>query len=105
MKVSQKELCYYAAINNAIRIESECYHYESILRDTEKLITLLNIDVKKDKFGYYNIIKVQVYFSCGIYGNTGQMHYIGWCDNNNKQHSCYVYYTQRNYNRDKKIGC
>lgn len=37
MKVSQKELCYYALINKAIRLENECYHYESLLRDNKKI--------------------------------------------------------------------
>lgn len=105
LKVTQKEMCYNALINKAIRLENECYHYESIIRDNNKLINLLNIDVKKDKYGYYEILKTQIYFSCGLYGNTGQMHYISWYDSNNTQHSCYVYYTQRNYNNDKKIGC
>lgn len=105
LKVTQKEMCYHALINKAIRLENECYHYESIISDNNKLINLLNIDVKQDKYGYYDIVKTQIYFSCGLYGNTGQMHYIDWYDNNNIQHSCYVYYTQRNYNKDKKIGC
>lgn len=100
MKVSQKELCYHAAINNAIRLDNECYHYESILSNTEKLISILNIDVKKDVYGYYIIMKVQIYFSCGIYGNTGQMHMLEWYNSNNERCKCYVYYTNRNYNKD-----
>ena len=99
-KVSQKELCYHAAINKAIRIGSDCYDYEANLADKEKLVHMLNIDVKRDKYGYYMLEDYKIYVSYGLYCNTGQMHLIGWYDNNNNQHSCYVYYTKINYNKD-----
>lgn len=99
-KVSQKELCYRALNNHAIRSGKNCYEYEANISDNEKLVQILNIEVKKDKYGYYLLEKCKIYISAGIYGNTGQMHYIGWYDNDNKQHSCYVYYTKINYNKD-----
>ena len=99
-KVSQKEMCYKALINCAMRLGSSCYEYEATLENREKLVHILNIDVKRDSYGYYMLEDYKIYVSCGLYGNTGQMHYIGWYDNDNKQHSCYVYYTKINYNDD-----
>lgn len=98
--ISQKEMCYKALINCALRLGSDCSEYESNLANKEKLIHILNIDVKRDSYGYYMIEDYKIYVSCGLYGNTGQMHYIGWYDNDNNQHSCYVYYTNINYNDD-----
>lgn len=98
--VSQKELCYRALINRAIRLGNNCSEYEANLSDKEKLVKLLDINVKRDSYGYYLINDYKIYISCGLYGNTGQMHYISWYDNNNNQHSIYVYYTKINYNKD-----
>lgn len=98
--ISQKEMCYKALINCAIRLGSKCYEYEANLANKEKLIHILDIDVKRDDYGYYMINDYKLYVSCGVYGNTGQMHYIGWYDTNNKQHSLYVYFTNINYNKD-----
>lgn len=98
--ISQKEMCFKALINNAIRLGSNCSNYESNIRNREKLIHILNIDVKRDSYGYYLLGDYNLYVSYGLYGNTGQMHYIGWIDNNNEQHSCYVYFTKINYNKD-----
>ena len=98
--ISQKEMCYKALINCAIRLGSSCSEYEANIRNREKLIHILNIDVKRDSYGYYMLEDYKIYVSYGLYGNTGQMHYIGWYDNNDNQHSCYVYYTKINYNKD-----
>lgn len=98
--ISQKELCYRALIDEAIRLGNNCYEYESNIADRNKLIALLNIDVKRDPYGYYILEDYKIYVSCGIYGNTGQLHHIAWIDNNNQHKSCYVYYTNINYNRD-----
>lgn len=98
--ISQKELCRIAAKLGAIRLCSNCSEYEANIRNREKLIHILNIDVKHDSYGYYMLDDYKIYVSYGLYGNTGQMHYIGWYDNNDNQHSCYVYYTKINYNGD-----
>ena len=98
--ISQKEMCYKALINHALRLGSDCSEYEANLANKEKLIHILNIDVKRDSYGYYMLENYKLYVSCGLYGNTGEMHYIGWYDNNNNQHSMYVYYTKINYNND-----
>ena len=90
--ISQKEMCYKATINHATRLGSNCHEYEAILQNKEKLIHILNIDVKRDYYGYYMIDDYKIYVSCGVYGNTGQMHYISWYDTNNKQHSLYILY-------------
>lgn len=48
-KVSQKELCKIAKNLNAIRLTRyNCYYYEAYLRDTDKLIDRLDIDIKRD---------------------------------------------------------
>lgn len=98
--ISQKEMCYKAKINCAIRLGRNCSEYEANLTNKEKLIHILHIDVKRDDYGDYLINDYKIYVSSGIYGNTGQMHYIGRYDKNNKQHSCYIYYTKINYNND-----
>lgn len=98
--ISQKEMCYKALINNALRLGNDCSEYEANIANKEKLIHILNIDVKRDSYGYYMIDDYKLYVSYGVYGNTGEMHYIGWYDTNNNQHSCYVYYTKINYNND-----
>lgn len=98
--VTQKVLCHIATLNNAMRLGSNCHEYEATLRNREKLVHILNIDVKRDSYGYYMLENYKIYVSCGLYGNTGQMHYIEWYDNANKQNSCYVYYTKINYNKD-----
>lgn len=98
--VTQKELCYIAALNGAKRLEKQCYHYEAILQNTDKLIDVLNIDVKPDKYGKRYIDKTRILTSYGYQGNTGQMHLLEWYNNNNERCKCYVYYTNRNYNKD-----
>lgn len=52
-EVSQKELCYIALTNKAVRIGNDVYEYESNLENKEKLIHILNIEVKRDNYGYY----------------------------------------------------
>lgn len=101
-KVSQKELCKIAKNLNAKRIGSSCYQYESVVSSNRKLIETLGINVCKDNFGYDNgyINKQQLYYSCGVYGNSGQMHFITYINNYGKECSCYVYYTDYNYNKD-----
>ena len=68
--VSQKEMCYKALINNAARLGSNCSEYEATLRNREKLVHILNIDVKRDSYGYYMLEDYKIYVSYGIYGNT-----------------------------------
>lgn len=98
--ISQKELCYRALINEAIRLGKNCHEYESNIANRDKLINILNINVKSDSYGYYILEDYRIYVSCGIYGITGQMHHIAWIDNNNLHKSCYVYFTNINYNKD-----
>ena len=45
MVISQKEMCYKAIINCAIRLGSNCSEYEANLRNRAKLVHLLNINV------------------------------------------------------------
>lgn len=100
-KVSQKELCKIAKNLNAIRLTRyNCYYYETYLNDTNKLIVRLDLDIKRDEWGRYLITNWQLYYSSGIYGNTGQLHYIQYINNYGVQCSCYVYYTNINYNGD-----
>lgn len=98
--VSQKEICYIASLNGAKRLEKQCYHYEAILQNTDKLINVLNIDVKPNKYGDRYIDKTRILTSYGYKGNTGQMHLLEWYNSNNEYCKCYVYYTNRNYNKD-----
>lgn len=106
-KVTQKKLCEIAKNLGAIRLTrynncyyKNCYYYEAYLSDTNKLINMLDLDVKRDEWGRYLITKWQLYYSCGLYGNTGQLHYIQYMNNYGVQCSCYVYYTNINYNGD-----
>ena len=100
-KVSQKELCSIAKNLGAIRLTRyNCYYYEAYLSDTNKLIDRLDLDIKRDNWGRYLITKWQLYYSSGVYGNSGQLHYIQYVNNYGVQCSCYVYYTNLNYNGD-----
>lgn len=101
-KVSQKELCRIAKNLGAKRIGKCCYQYEGVVTSNKKLIDTLSIDVCKDNFGYDNgyIHKKQLYYSCGIYGNSGQLHLITYVNSYGVECSCYVYYTNYNYNKD-----
>lgn len=100
-KVTQKKLCEIATQLGAIRLTRyNCYNYEAYLSDTNKLIDRLDLDVKRDELGRYLITKWQLYFSCGLYGNSGQLHYIQYMNNYGVQCHCYVYYTNINYNND-----
>lgn len=51
-------------------------------------------------WGRYLITKWKLYYSSGLYGNTGQLHYIQYMNNYGVQCSCYIYYTNINYNDD-----
>ena len=101
-KVTQKEMCKIAKNLNAKRIGYCCYQYEGVVTSNRKLIDTLAIDVCKDNFGYENgyIHKQKLYYSCGGYGNSGQMHLITYVNSSNVECSCYVYYTNINYNDD-----
>ena len=101
-KVTQKKLCEIAKNLGAIRIGNCCYQYEGVVTSNKKLIDTLNIDVCKDNWGYANgyINKYQLYYSCGLYGNSGQLHLITYINNYGVECSCYVYYTDYNYNKD-----
>lgn len=101
-KVTQKKLCEIAKNLNAKRIGNCCYQYEGVVTSNKKLIEYLNLDVCKDNFGYDNgyLHKQQLYYSCGVYGNTGQLHLITYVNSYGVECSCYVYYTDYNYNKD-----
>lgn len=101
-KVSQKELCKIARNLGAIRLTRyNCYYYEAYLSDTNKLINRLHlVDIKRDTWNRYLITKCQLFYSSGVYGNSGQLHYIQYINNDGVQCSCYVYYTNINYNND-----
>ena len=97
-KVTQKEMNKIAKNLGAKRIGKCCYQYEGVVSSNKKLIETLGINVCKDNFGY--IHKQQLYYSCGVYGNSGQLHYITYVNNYGIECSCYVYYTDYNYNKD-----
>lgn len=98
-KVSQKKLSQIAKELNAVRLTNYgCYYYEAYLADTNKLIDRLDLSIKKDKWGRYLITKCKLYYSSGVYGNSGQLHYIQYVNYYGIQCSCYVYYTNYNYN-------
>lgn len=100
-KVSQKKLCQIAKELGAIRLTHGSWpYYESYLSDTNKLIDRLDLSIKKDEMKRYLITKWQLYYSCGVYGNSGQLHYIQYINYRGVQCSCYVYYTNYNYNKD-----
>lgn len=95
IKVSQKELCKIAKNLGAKRIGNCSYQYECVVT-SNKLIKNLGLKVCKDNFGYDNgyIHKQQLYYSCG------QLHFITYVNNYGVECSCYVYYTDYNYNKD-----
>lgn len=100
-KVSQKKLCNIANEIGAIRLtNNNCYQYESYIHDTNKLIDRLDLDIKRDKWGRYLITAWQLYYSSGIYGNSGQLHIINYINNYDVHCSIYVYFTNINYNND-----
>lgn len=102
-KVTQKKkLCEIAKNLNAKRIGNCCYQYEGVVSSNKKLIERLDLNVCKDNFGYDNgyLHKQQLYYSCGTYGNSGQLHIITYINNYGIECNCYVYYTDYNYNKD-----
>lgn len=66
MVISQKELCYKALINNALRLGNDCSEYEANLANKERLVHILDIDVKRDSYGYYLLEDYKIYVSYGI---------------------------------------
>lgn len=101
-KVSQKELNRIALRYNAKRIGYNSSYYESIIHSSFNLIDTLKIRVRNFGDTYNDIIITQLYYCCGVYGNTGQMHRIEYYDTNDRYHYCYVYFTNINYNYDKE---
>ena len=101
-KKKKKKMCKIAKNLGAKRIGNSCYQYESVVQSNRKLIETLGISVCKDNFGYDNgyIYKQQLYYSCGTYGNSVQLHLITYVNNYGVEFSCYVYYTDYNYNKD-----
>lgn len=104
MKVSQKQICYIAELNNAKRLGRDCSHYESILSSKERMIKALSlyrydgkIDVRQDKYGVYQIEHTKKLYSEGICGNSGQMHLIEWFDLEGYKNWTYVFYTNLEY--------
>lgn len=100
-KVSQKEMCRIAKEIGAIRLtHGNCYNYEAYIHNTNNLMDRLDLDIKRDEWGRYLIDIWKLYYSCGIYGNSGQLHIINYINNYDVPCSCYVYYTNINYNND-----
>ena len=101
-QVSQKKLCKIAKCLGAIRIAKGCYKYEKIIYSNRNLINALNIKVYDDNYGFDRALihKQQLYYSCGVYGNSGQLHYITYINDYGKECSCFVYYTDIDYNND-----
>lgn len=103
-KVSQKEMCYIATLNGAKRFGKDCSHYEAILSSNERLINALSlyrydgtVDVKKDKYGNYEIEKTKKLYSSGVCGNSGQMHFIKWKDLEGFTQCTYIFFTNLEY--------
>lgn len=101
-KVTQKKLCQIAKELGAKRIGRCCYQYEGVVSSNRKIIDYLNINVFDDNYEYDRALihKQQLYYSCGVYGNSGQLHYITYLNKYGVECSCYVYYTDYNYNND-----
>lgn len=101
-RVTQKKLCEIAKNLCAKRIGNCCYQYEGVVTSNKKLIDTLRLSVCKDNFGddCSYLHKQQLYYSCGTYGNSGQMHLITYVNAYGIECSCYVYYTNYNYNKD-----
>lgn len=100
-KVTQKKLCQIAKELGAKRIGNCCYQYECAVTNERKLIKELNLNVYDEYELYRSLInKQQLYYSCGVYGNSGQLHYITYLNEYGIECSCYVYYTDYNYNKD-----
>lgn len=97
-KVSQKEICKIAKKLNAKRIGNCCYQYEGTIYDTYKLIMTLDLEVLENYEGF--LVKEELFYSCGLYGNNGQLHKITYAGKDKKDHIIYVYYTNINYNKD-----
>lgn len=96
-RLTQKELCNLARRLKAIRIGNNCSIYESIIHDKNKIVKTLKLkNVRKDKYGNYEIDYQQIRYCGGLYGNSGQMHLLTWFDNNDNINSCYIYYTNLN---------
>ena len=101
-KVTQKKLCQIAKELCAKRIGRCCYQYEGVVSSNRKIIDYLNINVFDDNYEYDRALihKQQLYYSCGVYGNSGQLHYITYLNKYGVECSFYVYYTNYNYNND-----
>ena len=100
-KVTQKKLCQIAKCLGAIRLSKGCYSYESILYSDRKLIDTLGLKTYDDNFANNAYIhKNQLYYSCGLYGNSGQLHYITYLNEYGVESYLYVYYTDIDYNND-----
>ena len=100
-KVSQKKLCNIAKKIGAIRLtNNNCYQYESYIHDVNKLIDRLGLDIKRDEWGRYLITTFKLYYSSGIYGNSGQLHIIKYINKYYVPCKIYVYFTNINYNND-----
>lgn len=98
-KVSQKRLCQIAKALCAIRLtQGGCYRYEAVLYDTYNLVEKLDLDIHEGYEGF--IVKDKLYYCQGLYGNSGQLHYIKYLNSYGQECSCYVYYTDINYNDD-----
>lgn len=65
-------MCNLALRFKAIRIGYNCSYYESIIHSSFRLIDELDIDVRNNGSRYNDIWDEQIFYSSGIYGNTGQ---------------------------------
>ena len=103
-KVTQKQMCYIASINGAKRWGKDLSHYEATLSSNERIIKALSlyrydgaIDVKRDKYGYYEIEKTKSLWCEGLMGCSGEMHFIKWKDLEGFTQCTYVFFTNLEY--------
>lgn len=97
-QLTQKALCNVARDLKAYRLGNSCYQYEGTIYDTYKLITTLDLEVLENYEGF--LVKEELFYSYGLYGNSGQLHKITYAVKDKKDHTIYVYYTDINYNKD-----
>lgn len=97
-QLTQKALCNVAKDLRAYKIGDSCYHYEAVIYDTYKLVMALDLHVLENYEGF--LVKDELFYSCGLYGNSGQLHKITYAVQDKKEHTIYVYYTNINYNKD-----
>ncbi len=58
----------------------------------------LDLKVLENYEGF--LLKDKLFYSCGLYGNSGQLHKITYVGQDKHNHTIYVYYTNINYNKE-----